>query len=138
MNTSTLNFDGGGTQIIDGVLSDGGAGGAIAQTGAGTVILTASNSYTGATTVDSGVLELNFAAAGAPSTNIAPSGSVLRLGGGTLLVNGGSAGGTQTFASTDLTPSQGLTVVRLNSNGTNPTLNMGTINVNIPAPTRAD
>jgi fibronectin-binding autotransporter adhesin len=127
--SSTLTFSGAGNQYITGVLNDGGGGGAISQLGTGTVVLTASNSYTGATTVDSGTLELNFAASGAPSSNIAPSGSALRIGGGTLLINGGSGGGSQTFASSDTTPSQGLTTVELVKNGTAPTLNMGTIAV---------
>jgi fibronectin-binding autotransporter adhesin len=126
MGTSTLTFTGAGTQNINGILNDGGAGGAIVQAGLGTVVLTAAENYTGATTVDSGVLELNFAAGGAPTTNIVPSGSALRLGGGTLLVNGASSSNAQTFASTSLTASAGMTVVKATAGAT---LNLGAISV---------
>ena len=134
ISTATLTFGGGGTQIVNGAINDGGAGGAIAESGSGTVILTASNSFTGSTTLSSGVMELDFSAAGAPASNILPSAAQLRLGGGTLLVNGGAAGGSQTFASTATNGptfvTSGLSVVDAVSNGTAPTVTLGTMTVN--------
>ena len=129
----TLTFSGAGTQNINSVINDNGNAGSIAQLGSGTTILTAANSFTGTATVDSGTLELNYAAAAVPASNII-SGSLsgLRLGGGTLLMNSatGATANAQTFAGTSLTASEGMTVVQVNQNGSViPTLNMGTITV---------
>ena len=88
VSTATLTFGGGGTQNVNGAVNDTAfTGGAIAETGAGTIVLTNANSYTGNTTLSNGVMELNFNA-GATASNILPMAAQLRLGGGTLLVNG--------------------------------------------------
>jgi autotransporter-associated beta strand protein len=128
----TLTFAGAGTQNVSSIINDNGNGGSIAETGPGTVVLTAANSYTGSTQLAGGVMELNFNAAGAPSSNILPSAAELRLEGGTLLINGSSSGGSQTFADTGaangptyLTP--GGSIIQVVDNGVAPTVNLGTI-----------
>ncbi len=138
ISTATLTFGGGGTQIVNGVISDGAAGGSILQSGPGTVILTGSNNYAGSTQLAGGVMDLNFNAAGAPSSNILPTAAQLRLEGGTLLVNGSaSSASTQSFSSaatngpTFVTPALSTIQMVDNSAGAHiPTVNLGTITAN--------
>lgn len=80
-----------------GVVLAGSAG--MIKNGAGTLTLTAANTYTGTTTVGLGTLFLDFTASGAPASNIINSASTLAIGPGALVVNGGAAN-SQTFAST--------------------------------------
>jgi fibronectin-binding autotransporter adhesin len=68
------------------------------KNGAGTLTLTAANTYSGTTSVNLGTLFLDFTASGAPTTNIINSASTLTMGGGALAVNGGSSN-SQAFAS---------------------------------------
>jgi fibronectin-binding autotransporter adhesin len=132
--SATLTFGGGGTQNVNGVISDASLGGAIAESGTGTVVLTAANNFTGSTQLNNGVMELNFNA-GATSTNILPSAAELRLGGGTLLINGSASSvSSQTFASTEaggatfVTPGLSTVQVMDNSGGAHlPTVTLGTI-----------
>ena len=97
--TETYTVVSGGDLTLGGAIT--GAGG-ITLNGLGTVTLNAANGYTGATTLNNGTLALNFAAGGAPTTNIISQSSVLGLGGGTLSVVGSSASSSQAFASTTL------------------------------------
>ena len=104
----TLTIGGAGNTLVSGIISNGGATSlALSKAGAGTLTLTKANTYTGNTTISSGILKLDFTAGGAPATNIISSSSVLKLGGGTLQILGASAGSTQTFASTSFTASTG-------------------------------
>ena len=73
----------------------------LTKMGAGTLSLSAANTYTGATAVNAGTLALNFAAAGAPVADILLASSPLQLGGGTIsMIGAAGAANTQSFAST--------------------------------------
>ena len=118
---------------LSGVIS--GAGG-LTKTGAGKLTLTGANTYTGTTTVNVGTLSLDFAAAGAPTTNIinnTANSSGLSLGGGTLSITGKNAGTTsQTFASTFL--NSGASTITLIQNGsTSTTIDLAAITRNTGA-----
>ena len=78
-DNGTLAFNRSDTVTFPGVIS--GTGG-LAQVGTGTTILTAGNSYSGATNVNAGSLR-----AGAPNT-FSPNSAVTVAGGGTLDLNG--------------------------------------------------
>ena len=54
----TFNVDAGQTDTINGVISDGATPGDIVKTGAGMLVLTAANTYTGGTTISGGTLAL--------------------------------------------------------------------------------
>ncbi|TPM29428.1 autotransporter outer membrane beta-barrel domain-containing protein, partial [Mesorhizobium sp. B2-2-2] len=108
-----------GTTVFSGSIT--GSGG-YTKLGAGTQRLTGQNTYTGATTVGGGTLTLDFTAAGAPTSNIISSASILNMAGGTLTV-GGSTGQTQSFAATNITAG-GNTI---GGTGT-VTVNLGAIN----------
>jgi len=102
------NFDIAGTADIGSVISDGGNGYGIALNGAGTVALSAANTYTGATTIGAGTLKLNFAdttyTSTAPTNNIISSSSALVVNGNsTLNLTGNSAASNaQSFNGTTL------------------------------------
>jgi fibronectin-binding autotransporter adhesin len=108
----------------------------VTKTGAGTLVLTAANTYTGGTTVRFGGLTLDFSAVGAPANNIIAAANSLTLGGG--ITAGGAAGGilnlvgvnggsnSQSFASTAF--AFGNNAVQVNQNGTTAVnLSLGTI-----------
>jgi len=97
--SQNITVAGGGSLLIGGVIS--GAGG-ITNNGLGSLTLTNANLYTGATTLGSGTLTLDFFDGGLANNIISPS-SVLVLAGGNLNINGGNAtASSQTFASTTL------------------------------------
>jgi autotransporter-associated beta strand protein len=66
--------------------------GGLTETGAGTLILSGDDSYTGSTTVSSGILEVTGTISGTASLSVA-SGGELYLAGGTLSVSGGITNG---------------------------------------------
>ncbi len=69
--------------------------------GEGTWNLTGANTYTGTTTITSGLLRLDFANSGAVNSNIVSSSSLLSIGGGRLNVRGAdSESNSQAFGST--------------------------------------
>ncbi len=129
-----------GNNTISGVISDGTptSGLSISKQGAGTWVLSAANTYSGATTVAKGTLVLDFSASGAPSSNIIKSGNALTLGfggttydGGTLLVKGKSTGSAQTLGVVTLTGHIGSTIVLDSKGGTGTTLTIGSFSRNI-------
>jgi fibronectin-binding autotransporter adhesin len=73
----------------------------ITLNGLGVTSFSGANTYSGTTTVSNGALELNFAASGAPASNIinnSANSSALAMSGGTLEVLGGAGGAnTQQF-----------------------------------------
>ncbi|WP_395737791.1 autotransporter-associated beta strand repeat-containing protein [Prosthecobacter sp.] len=77
-----INSNGSGNTItVSGVISgDGG----LTKNGAGTLVLSGANTYTGDTTFENGTLKLDFSAAGAPVSNILPAGSLFSPGGGSF------------------------------------------------------
>ena len=93
ITTLTLNGINTGNNTLSGVIGDGSAGGKVAVTksGAGTWVLSGPNTYTGATTISTGVLNIrNASALGtvAGSTTVA-SGAALQIQGGiTTLAEG--------------------------------------------------
>jgi autotransporter-associated beta strand protein len=127
----TVNQVAGQTEVatINATLANGNDGdNELAKGGRGTLVLTGNNSaLSGTVAVNDGVLELNFAAPGAPATNILgddgaatpDAGSThFEAQGGTLVLNGASTGtNSQTFtAGTGL--GIGDTSIVLTSNGT--------------------
>jgi autotransporter-associated beta strand protein len=100
-NGGTLAFDRSDTYTFAGTISDNGlSSGNVTQIGLGTTILTATNSYTGATTVNAGKLIVDGSTALSSLTTVNPGGT---LGGsgtvGTTTITGGtlapgSAGGS--------------------------------------------
>ncbi len=94
----------------------GGAGG-FSQIGRGTTTLSLANTYTGATTVSGGTLNVDYNAAGAAASGtILSSSSVLTLNGGTFNVNGNATtASSQTMAS--LSVASGFGTVSTSSPG---------------------
>ena len=78
---------------ISGVLSDGGAGYGISINGSSTVVLAASNTYSGTTTVNSGVLQLgNGTANGSVAGNIVNNALLVLEPATTVTLNGAISG----------------------------------------------
>lgn len=118
---TTLTLDGSnvGANTVTGVISNGTGTNSMALTknGAGTWVLSAANTYSGATTLQGGNLVLDFTAAGAPSANILGSSSALALGtlatatagNQTLTINGkAGANNTQTLGNLTFNASSAL------------------------------
>lgn len=125
--THSVNATNGGVMILNGVIS--GASDGITKTGGGTVVLdgTAVNTFTGATTINAGILEDNFSNLGA-TANLISSSSALVLGGGTLQVEGNaSSASSQTFASTTLNAGASTVSAAPASGAANPTVALGAI-----------
>jgi fibronectin-binding autotransporter adhesin len=104
---------------------------AVTKSGVGTWDLTSANTYTGATMVNAGILQVNFAGSGAPATNIISASSALTVSGGTLNLTGNaSTTNGQAFASTTI--GTGGSAITLSTSATaNPLLlNLGAITHN--------
>jgi autotransporter-associated beta strand protein len=80
-NNRTIEVVNTGLTIISGVISDGGAGFGLTKTGAGTLALNNTETYTGTTTVSDGVLLING-----------------QIGAGAVTVSGGTISGSGTIA----------------------------------------
>ena len=101
---NTLTIAGSSPVVMSNVIGDGGtAAGSLAYSGTGTLTLTGANTYTGATTVNSGTLNIQNAGALGTASNTSnttvANGAVLQIEGnittanqGTLILNGTGAG----------------------------------------------
>jgi len=90
--TPTLTFTGGNTTTVSGVISNGNAtAGNLVKTGAGTLTLTANNTFTGTTSISGGVLVLNGSTA---------AGNAITVGASGTLAGSGAAAGPVTVAGT--------------------------------------
>ena len=80
--------------------------------------------YTGATTLTGGTLNLNFNTAGSPANNVINAASPLVLAGGTLALNSTTSATTtadlQTFGNTTLTGSSSLQLTANNQPNSGP------------------
>jgi fibronectin-binding autotransporter adhesin len=113
--TSTINVDTSGTATLSGVIADGATSGGFTKTGAGELLVTGNNTYTGTTTIADGVLHVgNGGTQGAVGGDIVDHGVLLldrsddvtyagalsgegafrKLGGGLLHLTGDSSGFT--------------------------------------------
>jgi len=99
-HTLILNGTNNNANTISGTIVDTGGINktSLAKSGSGKWVLSGQNTYTGSTTVNSGVLALDYSSSGSNNNPILSSTSTLSLLGGTLQLNGGSY--TQTVAST--------------------------------------
>ncbi len=80
------------TQTLTGVISDGGAPGTLDMTGAGTLVLSAINTYTGPTNVDAGTLQVNGSIATSSLTSVNNGGTLAGAGTvGNTQINGGGS-----------------------------------------------
>jgi len=93
---------------------------ALTKSTSGTVTLSATNTYTGATTVNGGTLLLDYAT----SNSVLSSSSALTLGGGTLQLQGRNAvfATAQTLASLSLTARTASSISLVPNSGTSTTL----------------
>ena len=140
----TLTVNGSGDTSFSGIISNGGTTGTTALTmaGTGTLTLSAANTYTATTTINSGTLNLNFSAAGAPTSNIISSSSALAMSGGTLNITGKAnvtnvgqnfAGLTLYGGANEITVANNATNSKVILNLTSLTRNVGgTVNFNLP------
>ena len=108
--TRALIFQGSGNGAVSGNITDAGGGATVTKNGTGTWTLSGSNSYTGITTINAGILQANYANA-LSTTNIV-------FGGGTLQYTGSSAG--QDWSARFKNSTAGA--VALDTNGQNVTL----------------
>jgi fibronectin-binding autotransporter adhesin len=111
----------GGTAAGSKIASIIGTGtGTVTKTGAGTWSLSGASTYTGATTVNNGILLLNMST---NATGVLSASSALVLGGGTLSITGKSTGtSAQTVASLALTADTASSIVLTPNGGTSTTL----------------
>jgi fibronectin-binding autotransporter adhesin len=124
----------GGTVVFANALSNvAGSDGGLTKVGPGTLSLTAAEAYSGATVVSSGTLKLDFAAAGAPGTNILKPTTSLVMNGGDLNINGLATSNAVSQSLSSTTFSGGLSTI-LPTFDAAPgatglvTLNLGTVN----------
>jgi autotransporter-associated beta strand protein len=82
--SGTFDVATGNTLIYGGVIgNNAGGNGSLVKYSFGTLTLSGANTYSGSTMVKNGSLVLDFSAAGAPASNILPSGTNLTIGGAT-------------------------------------------------------
>ncbi|WP_395746032.1 autotransporter-associated beta strand repeat-containing protein [Prosthecobacter sp.] len=97
--TLTLTGTNTGSNTLAAVIGDNGGATGLTKSGSGSWTLTGSNSYTGATTINGGVLNVTSLANGGTNSNIGASSNAasnLVLNGGTLKYSPGAAGAVST------------------------------------------
>jgi fibronectin-binding autotransporter adhesin len=78
--TLTVNVDSGSTSTISGVIQNGGtSAGSLTKTGTGTLTLSGADTYSGTTTINSGVLKLGASNVLATTSNVSIAGGTLNL-----------------------------------------------------------
>jgi fibronectin-binding autotransporter adhesin len=103
--------------------------GSFAQAGTGTTTLSGTNSYTGATTINSGVLNVTLIANGGSSSNIGAASNAagnLVINGGTLQYSGAANGSTDRLFSVGI----GSAVIEVTGTGTLNFTNTGSMGFN--------
>ena len=117
-NLVTLSPQGGETFTLGSVLANAsGKSNSVLKTGTGTTLLSATNTYTGTTTVNGGTLGLDYST---NNTSKLADSAALILAGGTLSLTGGShveiVGSTNLGGGhSNITRASGATVVRMNA-----------------------
>ena len=106
----TFTVNAGNTDTISGVIADGTTAGDVVKNGDGTLTLSATNSYTGATTVDAGTLDVTGSIASSSLTTVNSGGTLIGTGtvGDVVVASGGTfapgaagvAGGSTTVSGT--------------------------------------
>ncbi len=123
INANSLTCTGSYNQLISGVLS--GTGGTLTKSGSGTLTLSATNTYTGLTTVSAGILKLNHTGGTTiPATNnVTVSGGTLQISSNQTINNLDLSGGGSLTIDSGTT----LTVTGTYTGGTGTISNQGTI-----------
>src|SRR6185312_5215193 len=109
----TFSVPAGSTVTVSAPITDGGSAGTLELSGGGTVVLTATNTYTGATTVSAGVLALTGTGSIATSSGVALTSAVSNFdisgttAGATVLTLTGVVGSTVSLGSQTLTVAVG-------------------------------
>ncbi|MBV2144988.1 autotransporter-associated beta strand repeat-containing protein [Falsochrobactrum sp. TDYN1] len=101
--------------------------GGLEKLGTGKLTLSGTNTYTGSTIIGGGELALDFAAAGAPGSNIISNASALNMAGGRLSITGGAgAANEQTFNGLSVTAGSN-TISATSGTGGSLTVNLGAV-----------
>ncbi len=128
-NTLSIGADNTNTTYSGNIFGAGG----ITKVGLGTLTIytagTTSQTYTGATTVNGGMLLLNMSGMTTPTNIISASSGLVLGGGGILKVTGNTTKATsQTFASTTVNAGGGQILGGWTNSGLAETINLGTLN----------
>lgn len=110
VGSANFNSDAGATLLLTGVVSSGGA---FNTTGAGNIVMSGNNTYTGATRLSGGTLTLDYAT---NNTSKLAAAGVLNFAGGTLNLSGGSF--AQTVGSTVLVEGTASAITRTSGTAT--------------------
>ncbi|ARS26810.1 autotransporter-associated beta strand repeat-containing protein [Sphingomonas sp. KC8] len=111
--TLGVQHNGGGIFTIESAIVDGGGVTAFAKGGAGRVVLSGANSYSGATTLTDGILQVSSIANGGVASGIGASSAAssnLVLEGGTLQYTGGTTASDRGFTLVNGGPSRTIDV----------------------------
>ena len=109
----TFTVGAGDTDTISGIIADGGTPGDVVKNGDGTLVLSATNTYTGATTIDAGTLNVAGSIASSSLTTVNSGGTLVGTGtvGDLEVASGGTfAPGAAGTAGTSMTVSGTLTL----------------------------